>query len=79
MTCPLPSCPHQVVWQRKVTQAVCQALCGKKDVPVLGSDQELSVPPECRRVACAYTFRREGRLCQATYEGDWCLAKAHGK
>lgn len=67
----------QVVWQWKVTQAVCQALCGKKDFPVLGSGRETSVPPECRCVA--YTFRREGRLCQATYDGEWCRAKPHGK
>ncbi|XP_052043066.1 ALS2 C-terminal-like protein isoform X2 [Apodemus sylvaticus] len=66
-------------WQWKVTQAVCQALCGKKDFPVLGSDRKLSVPPECRQVTCAYTFRREGRLCQATYEGEWCRAKPHGR
>ncbi|GAB1294744.1 ALS2 C-terminal-like protein [Apodemus speciosus] len=69
----------QVAWQWKMTQAVHQALCGKKDFPVLESDQALSVPPESRRVACAYTFRREGRLYQATYEGDWCRAKPHGK
>uniref|UniRef100_Q60I26-2 Isoform 2 of ALS2 C-terminal-like protein n=1 Tax=Mus musculus TaxID=10090 RepID=Q60I26-2 len=67
----------QVVWQWKVTQAVCQALCGKKDFPVLGSGRETSVPPECRCVA--YTFCREGRLCQATYDGEWCRAKPHGK
>lgn len=67
----------QVVWQWKVTQAVCQALCGKKDFPVLGSGREPSVPPECR--CLAYTFRREGRLYQATYEGEWSRAKPHGK
>lgn len=67
----------QVLWQWKVTQAVCQALRGKKDFPVLGSGREPSVPPDCRCVA--YTFRHEGRLCQATYEGEWCRAKPHGK
>ncbi|KAL1782220.1 hypothetical protein HispidOSU_020780 [Sigmodon hispidus] len=67
----------QVVWQWKVTQAVCQALRGKKDFPLLGSDPESSVPPDCRCVA--YTFRHEGRLYQATYEGSWCRAKPHGK
>lgn len=77
MTCSLPFCPHQVVWQWKVTQAVCQALCGKKDFPLLGSDRESPVPPDCRCVA--YTFRHEGRLYQATYEGSWCRAKPHGK
>lgn len=77
MTCPLSSCPHQVVWLWKVTHAVCQALHGKKDFPVLGSGSESSVPPDCRCVA--YTFRHEGRLYQATYEGDWYWAKPHGK
>ncbi|XP_076773827.1 ALS2 C-terminal-like protein isoform X2 [Arvicanthis niloticus] len=67
----------QVAWQQKVTQAVCQALCDKKDLPVLGSGQEPSMPPEYRSVA--YTFHREGRLYQATYEGDWYQAKPHGK
>lgn len=77
MTCSLPPCSHQVAWQQKVTQAVCQALCDKKDLPVLGSGQEPSMPPEYRSVA--YTFHREGRLYQATYEGDWYQAKPHGK
>lgn len=77
MTCPLPFCSHQIAWQRKVTQAVCQALCGKKGFPVLGSGQEPSMPPE--RPCVAYTFHHEGRLHQATYEGQWCQAKPHGK
>ncbi|XP_029418055.1 ALS2 C-terminal-like protein isoform X2 [Nannospalax galili] len=67
----------QVVWRWKVSKAVCQALRGKKDFPVLGSIIEPSAPPDCRHVA--YTFQHEGRLCQATYEGEWCWAKPHGK
>ncbi|XP_008571877.1 PREDICTED: ALS2 C-terminal-like protein [Galeopterus variegatus] len=67
----------QVVWQWKVTQAVCQALRGKKDFPVLGAGLETSEPPACRCVV--YTFRAEGRLCQATYEGEWCWGRPHGK
>lgn len=70
-------CPHQMVWQWKVTQAVCQALRGKKDFPVLGAGLEPSEPPTCRCVA--YTFRAEGRLCQATYEGEWCRGRPHGR
>ncbi|KAL4823676.1 hypothetical protein H8958_006714 [Nasalis larvatus] len=66
----------QAVWQWKVTQAVHQVLRGKKDFPVLGAGLEPSQPPACR---CAeYTFRAEGRLCQATYEGEWCRARPHG-
>ncbi|KAM4856225.1 ALS2 C-terminal-like protein isoform X1 [Urocitellus parryii] len=67
----------QVVWQWKVTQAVCQALRGKKDFPVLGAGLEPSEPPVCR--CGAYTFRAEGRLCQATYEGEWRWGRPHGK
>ncbi|XP_037383715.1 ALS2 C-terminal-like protein [Talpa occidentalis] len=66
-----------VVWQWKVTQAVCQALRGKKDFPVLGAVLDPPKPPTCRSVA--YTFRAEGRLCQATYEGEWSRGRPHGK
>ncbi|XP_036886426.1 ALS2 C-terminal-like protein [Sturnira hondurensis] len=65
------------VWLWKVTQAVCQALRGKKDFPVLGAGLEPSETPTCRSVE--YTFRAEGRLCQATYEGQWCRGRPHGK
>ncbi|XP_014646870.1 PREDICTED: ALS2 C-terminal-like protein isoform X1 [Ceratotherium simum simum] len=67
----------KVVWQRKVTEAVCQVLRGKKDFPVLGAGLEPSETPTCR--CAAYTFRAEGRLCQATYEGQWCRGRPHGK
>ncbi|XP_076985648.1 ALS2 C-terminal-like protein isoform X2 [Tamandua tetradactyla] len=67
----------QAVWQRKVTQAVCQALRGKKDFLVLGAGLE---PPELPSCRCgAYTFCGEGRLCQATYEGEWCRGRPHGR
>ncbi|XP_058144746.1 ALS2 C-terminal-like protein [Dasypus novemcinctus] len=67
----------QAVWQWKVAQAVCQALRGKKDFPVLGAGPGPPEPPACR--CGAYTFRGEGRLCQATYEGEWCRGRPHGK
>ncbi|XP_053752896.1 ALS2 C-terminal-like protein [Panthera pardus] len=67
----------RMVWQWKVTQAVCQALRGKKDFPILGAGLEPPEPPTCR--CLAYTFRAEGRLCQATYEGEWCRGRPHGK
>lgn len=66
-----------VVWQYMVTQAVCQALRGKKDFPVLGAGLASCETPTCRSVA--YTFLAEGRLCQATYEGEWCRGRPHGK
>ncbi|XP_058534644.1 ALS2 C-terminal-like protein isoform X2 [Ochotona princeps] len=67
----------QVIWQWKVTQAVCQALRGKKDFPVLGAGQEPVEPPAYRYGA--YTFRAGGRLCHATYEGEWQRGRPHGK
>nr|XP_060163650.1 ALS2 C-terminal-like protein isoform X3 [Globicephala melas] len=67
----------RVAWQRKVTQAVCQTLRGKKDFPVLGAGLEPSEPPTCR--CGAYTFRAEGRFSQATYEGEWYGGRPHGK
>lgn len=37
-------------------------------------------PPEAPACRCMpYTFRAEGRLCQATYEGEWYRGKPHGK
>lgn len=68
----------QVMWRYKVTQAVCQALRGKKDFPVLGTGLEHAKTPTCRSTG-AYTFLAEGRLCQATYEGEWCQGRPHGK
>lgn len=56
---------------------MCQALRGKKDFPVLGAGLEASEAPACR--SAAYTFRAEGRLCEATYEGEWCRGRPHGK
>nr|XP_035131048.2 ALS2 C-terminal-like protein isoform X1 [Callithrix jacchus]XP_035131049.2 ALS2 C-terminal-like protein isoform X1 [Callithrix jacchus]XP_035131050.2 ALS2 C-terminal-like protein isoform X1 [Callithrix jacchus] len=67
----------QAVWQWKVTQAVRQALRGKKDFPVLGAGPEPPEPPAHR--CAAYTFYAEGRLCQATYEGEWYRGRPHGK
>ncbi|KFO33250.1 ALS2 C-terminal-like protein [Fukomys damarensis] len=67
----------RVVWQWKVSQAVCQALRGRKDFPVLGAGPAAPEPPACR--SAAYTFRAEGHLCGATYDGEWCLARPHGK
>ncbi|KAM7064031.1 ALS2 C-terminal-like protein isoform 1-T3 [Molossus nigricans] len=68
---------EQVTWRWKVTQAVCQALRGKKDFPVLGAGLEPSETPPCRSMT--YTFLAEGRFCQATYEGEWCQGRPHGK
>lgn len=66
-----------VVWRYMVTRAVCQALRGKKDFPVLGAGLASCETPTCRSMA--YTFLAEGRLCRATYEGEWCRGRPHGK
>ncbi|XP_069873662.1 ALS2 C-terminal-like protein isoform X2 [Dipodomys merriami] len=67
----------QVIWRWKMFLAVGQALQGKKDFPGLGSDLESAVPPAHRRAA--YTFRQEGRLCGASYDGEWHRGRPQGK
>ncbi|ETE60613.1 ALS2 C-terminal-like protein, partial [Ophiophagus hannah] len=65
------------VWQWKIQRAVGQALVDKRDVPVWGDRGKGFAPPVCR---CAtFAFRSEGRFKSATYEGEWCLGKPHGK
>lgn len=76
-TPPVPCSRPQVLWRHVVTQAVCQALRGRKDFPVLGAGLVSGETPACRSVA--YTFLAEGRLCQATYEGEWCRGRPHGR
>ncbi|KAM4821271.1 ALS2 C-terminal-like protein [Thomomys bottae] len=65
------------IWRRKMTLAVCQALRGNKDFPMLGTGLDPDGPLDSRQAT--YTFQQEGRLCQATYEGDWFRGKPHGK
>ncbi|XP_048366874.1 ALS2 C-terminal-like protein isoform X2 [Sphaerodactylus townsendi] len=67
----------QAVWQWKVNQAVRQALNGKRDFPLWCGDGEGSDPLSCRHFS--FTFRAEGKLKNAAYEGEWCLGKPHGK
>ncbi|KAH0627671.1 hypothetical protein JD844_003750 [Phrynosoma platyrhinos] len=67
----------RAVWQWKLNQAVRQALNGKRDFPLWGEAGEGKDPPLCR--FSTFTFRSEGRLKNATYEGEWCLGKPHGK
>uniref|UniRef100_A0A4X2KQP7 ALS2 C-terminal like n=1 Tax=Vombatus ursinus TaxID=29139 RepID=A0A4X2KQP7_VOMUR len=66
-------------WLSTVSQATCQALSGKRDIPVLEQDQnqEGAQPPASRY--CLYTFRTEDRLRLATYDGNWFWGKPHGK
>ncbi|KAM5291946.1 ALS2 C-terminal-like protein [Ctenodactylus gundi] len=67
----------RVLWQWKVTQAVCRALQQKKDFAVLGLGPEPTKTPAYR--CASYTFCAEGRLCRATYEGEWHRGRPHGK
>ncbi|XP_023817178.1 alsin isoform X3 [Oryzias latipes] len=54
-------------WLRAINQAVDQALSGTA---------QKSEPPISR--TAAYTFYKEGRLKEATYEGGWVSGKPHG-
>ncbi|NXV04992.1 AL2CL protein, partial [Cettia cetti] len=62
-------------WRWKLQQAVRQALNGKRDFPLWGG--EGGEAPERRFFS--YSFRGQGRLRGATYEGQWLCGKPHGK
>ncbi|XP_054603565.2 alsin isoform X2 [Nothobranchius furzeri] len=62
-------------WLRAINQAVDQALSGAgQDV---GGAGQVSEPPISR--TASYTFYKEGRLKEATYEGRWVAGKPHGR
>uniref|UniRef100_A0A8D2Q640 ALS2 C-terminal like n=1 Tax=Varanus komodoensis TaxID=61221 RepID=A0A8D2Q640_VARKO len=65
------------IWQWKLKRAVCQAMDGRRDFPLWGRAGEGREPPLCR--FSTFTFRSEGRLKDAAYEGEWRLGKPHGK
>nr|XP_023663230.1 ALS2 C-terminal-like protein isoform X1 [Paramormyrops kingsleyae]XP_023663231.1 ALS2 C-terminal-like protein isoform X1 [Paramormyrops kingsleyae] len=73
--------PHnRVMWYWKLNQAVRQCLAKKRDFPLWGKGnkgQRPANPPNCRFTT--YTFKNEGRLKNAIYEGDWKQGKPHGK
>uniref|UniRef100_A0AAQ6IBX4 VPS9 domain-containing protein n=1 Tax=Anabas testudineus TaxID=64144 RepID=A0AAQ6IBX4_ANATE len=67
----------QAKWLRSINQAVDQALSGAgQDTASLSSGQKLE-PPVSR--TASYTFYKEGRLKEATYEGRWLAGKPHGR
>ncbi|XP_015209798.2 ALS2 C-terminal-like protein isoform X1 [Lepisosteus oculatus] len=71
---------HEVVWQWKLNHAVRQCLNRRRDFPLWGKrgqDQNPSGPPLYR--FAVYTFKNEGRLKNAIYEGYWNQGKPHGK
>ncbi|XP_028277552.1 alsin isoform X2 [Parambassis ranga] len=64
-------------WLRSLNQAVEQALSGAgQDTASLGSGQK-SEPPISR--TASYTFYKEGRFKEATYEGRWLTGKPNGR
>ncbi|XP_061632291.1 alsin isoform X1 [Phyllopteryx taeniolatus] len=63
------SAMEKAKWIRCINQAVAQALS-------LGEGQMIE-PPICR--SATYTFYKDGRLKEATYEGRWLAGKPHGR
>ncbi|KAK7893528.1 hypothetical protein WMY93_022680 [Mugilogobius chulae] len=73
------SSAEKAKWLRSINQAVEQALCGgEQDSSSIGSSGSGSWEPPVSRTAL-YTFYKEGRLKEATYEGRWVLGKLHGR
>ncbi|XP_067358125.1 alsin isoform X2 [Channa argus] len=66
-------------WLRAINQAVDQALSGAGQETVsLSSASGQKLEPPISRTA-SYTFYKEGRLKDATYEGQWLAGKPHGR
>uniref|UniRef100_A0A9L0T6G6 Alsin n=1 Tax=Equus caballus TaxID=9796 RepID=A0A9L0T6G6_HORSE len=66
-------------WLRAVSQAVDQALRGTSDLPPYssGSSIQRQEPPISR--SAKYTFYKDARLKDATYDGRWLSGKPHGR
>lgn len=66
-------------WLRAISQAVDQALRGASDHPpyVGGSSVQRQEPPISR--SAKYTFYKDPRLKDATYDGRWFSGKPHGR
>ncbi|XP_036395976.1 alsin isoform X2 [Megalops cyprinoides] len=66
-------------WLRAINQAVDQALSGGgAEALVPGSSAPQRPEPPISRTA-TYTFYKDSRLKEATYEGRWLAGKPHGK
>ncbi|KAM5280168.1 alsin [Ctenodactylus gundi] len=65
-------------WLRAISQAVDQALRGTSDLPPYGSCSVQRQEPPISRSA-KYTFYKDPRLKDATYNGRWLLGKPHGR
>ncbi|KAM8966727.1 ALS2 C-terminal-like protein [Pelodytes ibericus] len=68
---------YQALWMWKLNQLIRQRVTGCRDFPLWGKTGEPNDPPTCR--LSTYTYRNEGRLKNATYEGDMSWGKPHGK
>ncbi|XP_017452006.1 alsin isoform X2 [Rattus norvegicus] len=66
-------------WLRAISQAVDQALRGTSDFPLYGgsSTVQRQEPPISR--SAKYTFYKDTRLKDATYDGRWLSGKPHGR
>ncbi|KAM6463236.1 alsin isoform 1-T1 [Liasis olivaceus] len=66
-------------WLRSISQAVDQALKGTSDLPPYGGSGSLQrqEPPISR--SAKYTFYKDPRLKDATYNGRWLSGKPHGR
>ncbi|KAK1336546.1 hypothetical protein QTO34_002577 [Cnephaeus nilssonii] len=66
-------------WLRAISQAVDQALRGASDHPPYGggSSVQRQEPPISR--SAKYTFYKDPRLKDATYDGRWFSGKPHGR
>ncbi|XP_023568085.1 alsin isoform X2 [Octodon degus] len=76
----LSSTPQEKTkWLRALSQAVDQALRGTADLPPYGSGGSMprQEPPVSR--SAKYTFYKDPRLKDATYEGRWLSGKPHGR
>ncbi|XP_041822109.1 alsin isoform X2 [Chelmon rostratus] len=66
-------------WLRSINQAVDQALSGAGQDPApIGSGSGQKLEPPISRTA-SYTFYKDGRLKEATYEGRWLAGKPNGR
>ncbi|EPQ02701.1 Alsin [Myotis brandtii] len=66
-------------WLRAISQAVDQALRGASDHPPYGGGGSIQrqEPPISR--SAKYTFYKDPRLKEATYDGRWFSGKPHGR
>ncbi|XP_070786549.1 alsin [Enoplosus armatus] len=66
-------------WLRSINQAVDQALSGAgQDTASVGSGSGQKLEPPISRTA-SYTFYKDGRLKEATYDGRWLAGKPNGR